>query len=208
MPTTVILEGLNGVGKSAYAKAIADATGLAIYRPFRPSTDHHWFNAASNWKGNADHKQLFDEYRAHGVPVNSYVDDLYVADALRTLRAPALLDRSMPTSFVYETMFNEEFKNNKDKQAFIWAAWTEALRDSGLPLLYVYLHCAYLDSKERCGTRWHPNRLQWDRMRTLYDKLNERVARLPFVRMISVNTSIVPVSDALRTTIRAIDAIP
>jgi predicted ATPase len=98
----VVLEGVNGVGKTSYATAL-EAIGYAVLRPFRPNSGFHF-------DGNSRHER---ELKALGVPVNTCVDDLYVADILGKLgRQPTaygpqalnvVLDRSMPSAIAYES---------------------------------------------------------------------------------------------------------
>jgi len=109
----LILEGCNGVGKSHHAAAWAKWTNGPVIRPFRPTADVH-FNGTT---------ALEQELVSLGVPVNSYVDDLYAADMLGSFNSffpggvTAVLDRSMPSAIAYGT---PRTRRNKDNLLALW----------------------------------------------------------------------------------------
>lgn len=120
----IILEGLNGVGKSTYAKALAVELGATVYRPFRTHSDEH-FNGQT---------KIELELKALGVPSNTYLEDIFAADFLGKL-APrnsirVILDRSLPSAVVYGSIrqYNAEA---------LLALWQELLRPEHA--LYVWL---------------------------------------------------------------------
>jgi thymidylate kinase len=94
--TVIILEGVNGTGKSMYARKLSAGLNAAVIRPFRQGDDHH-FNGDT---------PMERDLKALGVPYNTHVDELYVADILgRMLRAgqrvSAVLDRSVGSAIAH-----------------------------------------------------------------------------------------------------------
>jgi len=87
--TVVILEGVNGVGKTSQARLLAEELGVKMYRPFRENPDSH-FDAAE-----------IENFHDLGIPVNTYVEDCCLADTLVQLGISCVLDRSMPSAIAY-----------------------------------------------------------------------------------------------------------
>jgi thymidylate kinase len=88
----IVLEGVNGVGKSTYARLLQERLGYTPLRAFRPSSDCHF---------NGKYKVERD-LQAFNVPYNTHVDDLYVADILGKLKpSNVVLDRSMASAVAY-----------------------------------------------------------------------------------------------------------
>lgn len=85
----IVLDGPNGTGKSALARALSARRGWPVYRAFRRSSGEHFDG------------ELRERLRGLGIPVNTYVDDMYVADALFTTKCSAILDRSLPSGIAY-----------------------------------------------------------------------------------------------------------
>lgn len=84
----IVLEGANGTGKSALAKALSANGYGEIYRAFRSDSDEHFEVRAG-------------QMRMLGVPVNTFVEDAFAADLLGRLDVPMILDRSMPSGVAY-----------------------------------------------------------------------------------------------------------
>lgn len=89
----IVLEGVNGVGKSTLAAGLAKELGGRIVRPFRHGAEH------------MDADERAADLKALGIPVNTYVEDMFVADFLRQTQAgaeaPVILDRSLPSAVAY-----------------------------------------------------------------------------------------------------------
>ena len=173
----IILEGTNGVGKSTIAKLLHKVVDAPILRPFRPSANTHW-----------DHSEgdTGDALRALGVPINTFVDDLYVADILRSMKANlyrgAVLDRGMPSSVAYGRLKDEEWTKTPRMD---WAIkyWEDCLLEAGEQaggVVLVYLFAPYGVTKARCGLRWHPNKTEHAHLGRTYEKVIHR-SRLPVI---------------------------
>lgn len=169
-PMIIILEGVNGTGKSEAAKLLSSITGMPIWRPFRTSPDIHW---------NHNDDDIGRTLRELGVPLNTFCDDLYVADALRTLRdSSVILDRSMLSAFAYSALQGESWIKDAEVSDWVWRYWEESLLLRGNDVLVVYLRTQYETSKARCEGRWHPNKTEWAHLVRLYEKLLRRT-RIP-----------------------------
>lgn len=94
--TVIILEGVNGTGKSLYAKKLAGGLNAAIVRPFRQGDNHHFTGDTP----------MERDLKALGVPYNTHVDEMYVADLLGKLgragqRFSVVLDRSIGSAIAH-----------------------------------------------------------------------------------------------------------
>lgn len=162
-----ILEGVNGVGKSAAAKAIqaqAHNEFIPSWRPFRSGSDVHWGHTED---------ETGQMLRDFGVPLNTFVDDLYVADALSTLRPEhhVILDRSLPTAIAYGRIHQETWIDLHSYD--IWNYWVNRLNLAGR-VFWIQLQAPYEVTKERCEGRWCPNKDDWTALRRTYGRLIQR----------------------------------
>lgn len=89
----VLVDGINGSGKTTLCKTLSERYGLPMHRTFRGN-----FSQA-----HMDKLDFAIELRERfAVPVNTYVDDLYVADFVAAMRIENLVsDRSMPSAIAY-----------------------------------------------------------------------------------------------------------
>ncbi len=122
----IVLEGVNGTGKSTYARALADGLNAAIIRPFRQGPGHHFTGDTA----------IERDLKAFGVPYNTHVDELYTADMLSRLwkarqRVSIVLDRSVGSSVAY----GDVGLGDAGKLLKLWST----LLGSDVPLLYVWL---------------------------------------------------------------------
>lgn len=131
----IIFEGTNGVGKSTYVKVLAQILNAPAYRAFkRPGADHH-----------ADGE--LDRLRAMGIPANTFVDDMYLADMSRMIDHEIIVDRSFPSAVAYEMVEHQgTFKGDWVHYA---VEWERLLSYSRRPVLLVRLHCLRSIALER-----------------------------------------------------------
>jgi len=92
----IVLEGVNGTGKSTYAEKLSKGLNAPAIRPFRQGPDHHFTGTT----------HIERELKALGVPYNTHVDDLYTADILGRLlkfnkHIPVILDRSVGSAIAH-----------------------------------------------------------------------------------------------------------
>jgi len=109
------------------------------------------------------------ELKKLGVPVNTYVDDLYVADFLRATRRGAILDRSMPSALAYPMMRGEEITPKTAKKLVV--VWEQILRAAKIPVVYVWMQASHEVVKERCVGRWHPNKAQYAKLESTFKRV-------------------------------------
>lgn len=172
----IILEGTNGVGKSAVAQCLLERNvGAVIWRPFRRDAGQHF--------GQGKTPGRMERLRECGVPVNTYVDDIYVADALATLNPKhmVILDRSMPSAIAYGAERGEFDELGQENLDWVWKSWERYFRLGSV--LWVHLSAPYDVAKKRCSEqdRWHPNKQTWQRVNRAYDRLIG-ITRLPVKR--------------------------
>jgi thymidylate kinase len=175
----LLLDGLNGTGKTTLAKQLSEWFGLPICRVFRrpdnKGGDVHWgafHQGVSRGSDRSTETQLLTEA---GVPFNTFVDDLYTADIVAKLRPPGLiLDRSMPSSLVYGTVRGEPVWQDSALAERVWRYWESLLLEYGAPVHYFMLTGDYENLRARCYSedRWHPDREVWSQ----YDGLYRRTA--------------------------------
>lgn len=128
----VILEGLNGTGKTKAARALAFQHEFRLYRPLRESVDAHWKDKSSTVEA---------ALRSARVPYNSYIDDVYAVDALAQL-APekVVLDRSMPSALAYGIL-NNAIKGDAHRDALetYWLRRVQQIQRNGGQVFYFWL---------------------------------------------------------------------
>jgi thymidylate kinase len=92
----LVLEGAEGTGKTSLATALVERHGFVSYRTMA-------------WKDGRQSPHQLSVWRERGVPVNTFVDDIYAADLLACLASNIglawtsriVLDRSMPSGVAY-----------------------------------------------------------------------------------------------------------
>ena len=92
----IVLEGVNGTGKSTYAEKLSNGLNAPVIRPFRQGSGHHFTGTT----------HIERELKALAVPYNTHVDDLYTADILGRLlkynkHLPVILDRSVGSAIAH-----------------------------------------------------------------------------------------------------------
>jgi thymidylate kinase len=138
--TIIILEGVNGTGKSTYAEKLSAVLEAPVIRPFRQGPDHHFTGTT----------QVERELKALGVPYNTHVDDLYTADILGRLlkfnkQMPVILDRSVGSAIAHGE------RPLRDAGRLL-GLWRQSL-GADAPVLYVWLTAPSLDCWARLGNR-------------------------------------------------------
>lgn len=194
-----ILEGVNGVGKTRYAKMLREQLDIPIVRPFRNGSlmdDCHW-NADPKLKSNKWQTTL----EAMGVPINTHVDDLYVADFLATFRMDCILDRSVPSAVAYGILHHHRggWYDDGANVTDLLELWQRTMHI--LPSRYVWLRAPYEVAKNR-ASGWTPNKKQYD----VLDKTFARCFRWIRMPKRQINTAEVTAEDGVAQIIRAADA--
>lgn len=192
MSAIIVLEGINGVGKTTYAQALASATRLPVYRAFRD-------NIGAHWGEKSERERLLKE--RFGVPLNTHVDDLYVADFLASFKAGAILDRSMPSAIAYGLEQGSLIVS--DAQREMLQFWETSLISSGARVAYVWLKAPYDVAKARCeGRAWPMNKTVHNRL----DKVFERVFQATRLPKRQINTGDIAAADGVKSILKMLEA--
>jgi len=179
----VVLEGANGVGKSTYAELLEVELGLKRCRPFKDG------DANLHWGVGERAGQLYGDLIRCGIPVNTHVDDMYVADFLRTFKVGAILDRSLPSAIAYRTLPNMECSLSD-----LMLLWQRMLIQAPRPLLYVWMKASHPTAKQRCKGRWFPSKAEYRRLEREFEKVFRRIG---FKKM-CVDTTDLKINDGIR----------
>ena len=192
----IVLEGPNGVGKSTYAKLLSDELGgIPIVRPFRDGdTELHW-----GYKGQERFKMLRDDLK---VPVNTHVDDLYVADFLKTFQVSAILDRSVPSAVAYGVLHghDEGWYGQPHVARKLMQFWQSQAKGWSQPSVYVWMRAPHHVAKDRCYGRWCPTAKQYD----VLDKWYKRMFQEVTLTKRQLNTAEVEVADGVRSIVNMV----
>lgn len=163
----LILEGVNGVGKSTYAKALNERLGLPIVRAFRHSeTNKHW---------GADTAAQQEILKAARVPFNTHVEDIFVADCLVGLKASGILDRSVPTAIAYGMVYGnmDGYYNTPGNARMLMTLWQSIIMSAPGPIVYAWLRAPHDVAKKRCEKQGRPiaNKKTYDAIERVFSKL-------------------------------------
>lgn len=177
----IIFEGLNGVGKTTYATAVAEATGHPIFKAFRetPTDSDSWI---------VDKEQML----ALGVPVNRYPEDIYVSDFLRLIPTNVVLDRSFPSAIIYG---DGDLPYPAATWDYLFDLWNANMKKAGAVI--VWLECDYSTAKARCqgrGRKCALNSAQYKTSTTTARNLFTKIG----LRKIKINTVETKFDDGLR----------
>lgn len=175
----IIMEGANGGGKTSYARALSGLLDAPLYRAFRrPGADHH--------NGN-DMERL----QNLGVPVNTWMDDMYLADLSRIIGNEVIVDRSMPSAVVYEIVQRQG--TMRVDWVHYMTEWERLLKMSVRPALVVHLVAPYEVACERM-TGHKPSEDEYWMLGAWYD----RVLSLLDIPVLTIDTSVRAIPSGVR----------
>ncbi len=168
----VILEGVNGGGKTTIANKLKDKLELIPFKPF--------CEEKSKNKMKIDFKNEYGKINDFWkVPINNYVEDVFAADFLSSLKSNVVLDRSLPSALAYNSVTSDVLKYFNDM--FDW--WQERLEMGAKgKLLYCWLDVSYDVMKNRLKNRWHPNKKQYMKINRVFSKVFKRL-RIPKIKI-------------------------
>lgn len=162
----VVLEGPEGTGKTTLSEALCARWDFVSYRTMA-------------WKGGRLRPDEIARWRELGVPVNTYVDDVYAADLLASLDHQValawefrlILDRSMPSGVAY-TPEGPAYH----RRLIEW--WVETLQPLDARLIHLDAPVDNLMARlPRGDTRRHPEHLS--RVRSTLGEAVAYAANLP-----------------------------
>lgn len=183
----VILEGINGTGKTTVASEINKKIGFPVYRAFKSFSTYEHFDDESEYGWLKD----------MNVPFNTHVDDLYVSDFVKTVLCDVILDRSMPSAIAYGSVYDGEFYNEKLVQSTLFGNWQNNMLQVK-DCLYVWLEGNYETMKERCTGRWHPNKSEYKQLNQKFGYMFQR-CKLNKVR---ISTTTMRVEHTVNTILK------
>lgn len=192
----IILEGINGAGKSTCAQDLSKRLDIPLYRPFRRgNSDLHWGH-----EGEAE-RELTEGYK---IPLNTHIEDLFAADLLGVLRPNVILDRSLPSAVAYGILGDhlDGYYKDLDASRKLLAYWQELLTQQDAQVLYVWMTAMYDVTKYRCEDRWFPERKDWRTLDKLFSMIFERDIRVPKCHLDTSNTKL---GDAARFIVSRLD---
>lgn len=174
----VILEGLNGTGKTSVAKALAADRGYKIYRPLREGVSSHWDDSGLK-------RQLTD----CRVQSNSYLDDVFAVDALVQMESrewSVVLDRSMPSAVAYG-LLNGTVKGEAHRNALL-TYWKRRLLQLQTPVLYFWLQSEHDVARSRTAGRY-PSNEHLGSLFSSFEACYEYVLQSSSIRCFKINTT-------------------
>lgn len=189
----ICVEGVNGVGKTTYAKKLAEHYGCKIYRPFQyDRTDLHWD------RNNGDSKEYLESIK---IPVNTHVEDMYAADVIAALGSDAILDRSVPSAIAYGRAFKQQdgWYLNRGVCVKILTLWCDLIARND-DFMYVYLVAPYDVVKTR---RTNINKAQYRKLTAEFNTILNAI-RLP--KMV-IRTNVCAVDAGIKRIIDKVDSL-
>jgi len=189
----ILLEGVNGVGKTTYARRLAEKLELKVYRAMRSDDDeNHWGVSDKHWN------ELQERLAKAEVPINTHVDDLFVADFMAAFEPSVILDRGLYSAIAYGETYHQPFSRyESDIKEWIIRFWESRMKKAGAFL--VHMTASYEAAKERCEGRFCPNKQEYHRLQNVFDKLFRRSN----LTKMAVNTEKVKLEDGVDWVIRA-----
>lgn len=165
----IILEGVNGVGKSACAKILSNKLDIKSFRPLKfGNSDLHW-----NENG-LDLKFILEGFK---VPTNSHVEDVYTADFLSSFQVDAILDRTLTSSIAYGRTYvqDEGWYKQKGNSGRLLDFWQSIMMKCKPKLLYVWMEAPYDVILDRCKNRWCPKKSEYEKLCKEFEQLFRRI---------------------------------
>lgn len=90
--TILVLEGAKGAGKTSLSAMLQEELDWPVYRAFRKGGEQHNPGATSGWA------------KLLRFPINTWMEDMFVADVCSVAKPNLIMDRSMPSAVAYESM--------------------------------------------------------------------------------------------------------
>lgn len=121
----LLFEGVNGVGKTTYIRQVEKRIGWPAYSAFRGKDDKY-------------DSSMLDKLSRLGIPVNTFVDEMYMVDLVRATGINLIVDRSFPSAAAYDEVFDQGTFADREATEEIWL---DLVREAGM--LYVWLCAPY-----------------------------------------------------------------
>lgn len=131
----LLLEGTNGVGKTTYIRQLEKRLGWPSYSAFRGKADKY-------------DPTMLAELKRLGVPVNTFVDEMYMVDLVRATGIDIIVDRSFPSAVAYDQVFGQDTFLDIEATSKIWL---DLVKEAGM--LYVWLSTSFAVAHKRCAAR-------------------------------------------------------
>jgi len=180
MGLIIIFEGANGVGKTTYIERLGELLGVKSFRAFKEIKD----------SCKASGTRCYGAMDEFGVPINTHVEDFFIADFLMGFDVDVILDRSLPSAIVYGTLSGSE-----DRAMVMLRYWEKMLQKASQNrILYVWLKASYDVAKQRTKGRWCPNKTEYNKLEYNYEKMFQQI-KLPKVQ---INTTAIKPSVGIK----------
>jgi len=166
----IILEGLNGAGKSHVALRLSQELCVPIYKAFRVSPDQ-------SKEFCVDPVQL----QANGIAINTFHEDVYASDFLRMAPTDVILDRSLPSGIMYGTI-----QDLKCDWNFLFNLWHSNMLQA--KAVIIWMECEYQAAKDRINGTIPINLQQYNKMTRLGHKIFTRI-QFPKMRIDTTHTT-------------------
>ena len=180
-PLVVILEGANGSGKTTLARMLESDANNGLCNNDGRVLRYRAFEKAL--AGDSKAEPLCKSLKAAGIPLNTHVDDFYVADAMQNIASPndiVVLDRSFPSGIAYARAGIERVgtvsgdsrsilaadQRARDAKEADWRGWLQTWCDLLPRRLYVTLLVSHATGRARTAerTRWYPTPEQHEKL--------------------------------------------
>lgn len=178
----IVLEGVRGTGKTEAAKRLSERYNAPIVRPFRPTLAHH----------HSGDSTVEQELKALGVPVNTYVEDMYVADILSTIiqhtpSAHFVLDRSMGSAIAHRSCPEDD--------GAVLRVW-QRLLSRAQAARYVWLRVPYAVACQRVAGRPMPSQGEYAALDNRFSRVYEGLT-VPKFKLVTADIAVDGVVSAI-----------